>query len=75
MTTGLSVNGRYWTSLSTEAKATYVIAVGEGISEVMFHASNNCACLIDGALSALRAVSGSDKTSYLELTAGVGFLL
>jgi hypothetical protein len=73
MTTGLSVNGRFWATLSSEAKATYVIAVGEGISEVAFRGSNSCACLFERASSALRAVSGSDKTSYHELAASVDF--
>jgi len=35
LVTGLSVNGRYWNSLSIEAKATYIIASSEAMSEVL----------------------------------------
>ncbi len=69
--TGINVNGRYWNNLSVEAKATYMIAAGEGASEVVAHAPKNCACVVDASLGVLQTISGGDSSSYLEIAEGL----
>jgi|ERR1700693_343632 len=71
LVTGLSVNGRYWNSLSIEAKATYIIASSEAMSEVLLHAANDCTCAFDAVLNSLRIVSGGSNSSDLEMTEGL----
>ncbi len=65
--TGINVNGRYWNTLSVEAKATYLIAVNEGIGEVVLYAAKDCNCAFDASLNALRAIFGGTDSSYLEV--------
>jgi hypothetical protein len=60
------VNGRYWSTLSLEAKATYIIALDEGALEIISY-SKTCACAADASVSMLTAISGGDSNSYLEL--------
>ena len=69
--TGLKVNGRYWNALSIEARATYIIALAEGISEVISYMPQSCNCTFDAALDAMKSVSGGTTSSYLEMAEAV----
>lgn len=65
--TGPYVNGRYWSALPVEAKATYLVAIGEAMTGVVSYAPKNCACLLDATIAALGALSGGTSSSYLEI--------
>ena len=60
------VNGRYWNTLSVEAKATYLIALDEGALEIVSY-SKTCTCAADATIEMLSAISPRDSSSYLEL--------
>lgn len=68
--TGLNVNGRYWNGLSVDAKATYIIAATEGMTEILSFVPKDCGCALDAAIKAVTAVSGGHSTSYMELVEG-----
>jgi hypothetical protein len=68
--TGIYVNGRYWKNLSVDAKATYLVAIGEGMMEIVAYAKN-CSCVVDASLGLLRTTSGGDNNSYLEMAEGL----
>jgi hypothetical protein len=62
------INGRYWSTLSLDAKATYLIAIGEAMTEVVAYAPKNCGCILDATIAALGALSGGTSSSYLEIS-------
>jgi hypothetical protein len=60
-------NGRYGSGLPVDAKVTYLIAVGEAVTEIVCYAPKNCNCIIDATVAALGALSGGTSSSYLEI--------
>jgi hypothetical protein len=71
MYTGTDVNGRYWNTLSLQAKATYIISVQEGMSGVLGYDAKNCSCTFEAVNAAVHAISGGKNGSYAEMVGGV----
>jgi hypothetical protein len=72
MYTGTDVNGRYWNTLSVQAKATYVIGAQDGMSGVLAHDAKNCSCTFEAVNAAVQATSGGGKNgTYVEFVEGV----
>ena len=70
--TGTDVNGRYWNTLSLQAKATYIIGAQEGMDAVLAHDAKNCSCTFEAVNAAVQATSGGGKNgTYVEFVAGV----
>jgi hypothetical protein len=71
MKTGFNVNGRYWITLSVEAKATYLIAFQAGIVAAVHAAPQNCTCAFDGAMATLEATGGGSTSSIADMGEGL----
>lgn len=62
------INGRYWSGLPADAKVTYLIAVGDAMTEIVGYAPKNCNCILEATVAALGALSGGTSSSYLEIS-------
>ena len=65
MQTGLSFNGRYWSTLTTESKMAFVVGVIEGIGAVPMHAPDDCQCALKATTGTMKALYG-EKSLYIE---------
>ena len=73
MYTGTDVNGRYWNTLSLQAKATYIIGAQEGMSGVLAHDAKSGSCTFEAVNAAVQATSGGGgiNGTYVEFVEGV----